>query len=49
MSATRPAHHRMQPGTVLVEASAGTGKTYRSPTYVRMIYEQGLSAGVSWS
>ena len=47
MSATETfsLHHRMQPGTVLVEASAGTGKTYSiAGLYVRMIYEQGLSA-----
>ena len=47
MSATETfsLHHTMQPGTVLVEASAGTGKTYSiAGLYVRMIYEQGLSA-----
>ena len=36
-------HHDLEPGTVLVEASAGTGKTYSiAGLYIRMIYELGF-------
>ena len=36
-SETFTLHHTLQPGTVLVEASAGTGKTYSiAGLYVRL-------------